>query len=53
MAKRKVGYKVFDLSSIKGIRDAERYRARLYRKYDKVGGRMVGFNKMASWGEVE
>jgi len=38
--------KVFDLKTIKGNRDAERYQARLYNLYDKVVVTAVGLNRV-------
>ena len=38
--------KVFDLSTQKGLQNAERYKNTLHNKYDYVEVKMIGFNKV-------
>lgn len=38
--------KTFDTSTLKGLKDAERYKARLENKYDKVTTDSVGFDRV-------
>lgn len=44
-------YKEFDRTTPKGIKDAERHQQALYKRYDKVEVRPIGFSKTAVWGE--
>jgi len=42
-------YKEFDRTTLKGVKDAERYQQALYNRYDKVEVRPIGFSKTAVW----
>ena len=42
--------KVFDISTNKGLKNAEKYQQKLYKKYDNVRIYIAGLNKVEIYG---
>lgn len=53
MANLKVESKIFDTDTVKGLKSAERYKARLESKYDKVTVTTIGLNRVYIEGKTQ